>query len=93
MWGLSSSAGNHDWVGSDFAFDAGVGLAITMEKSPTEVGETILEQVKASFERDWTSRYAKTQPGSKDHDSKYGNLQQVKIHVEAKEENELNSPL
>nr|XP_020451961.1 inactive phospholipase D5-like [Monopterus albus] len=52
--------GNHDWVGSDFAFNAGVGLAVTMKKGLKDSGVTILEHVKAAFERDWRSHYAKS---------------------------------
>ncbi|KAM7418663.1 hypothetical protein PAMA_016000 [Pampus argenteus] len=85
--------GNHDWVGSDFAINAGVGLVVKMKKSATDSGVLILEQLKAAFERDWRSRYAKSQQGSKDQDSKYRNLQLEKSHVETKEENEWNNPL
>ncbi|XP_056228170.1 inactive phospholipase D5 isoform X2 [Seriola aureovittata] len=84
--------GNHDWVGSDFAVNAGVGLVVQMNNSLKDRGATILEHVKAAFERDWRSRYAKSLQGSKDHQGKYRNLQQVKIHTETKE-NEWNSPL
>uniref|UniRef100_I3KRJ3 Phospholipase D family member 5 n=1 Tax=Oreochromis niloticus TaxID=8128 RepID=I3KRJ3_ORENI len=53
--------GNHDWVGSDFAINAGVGLVVKMNGSSGDRGVTILEHVKATFERDWRSRYAQTQ--------------------------------
>ncbi|KAK2919342.1 inactive phospholipase D5 isoform X2 [Channa argus] len=52
--------GNHDWVGSDFAINAGVGLVIRMKTSLKDRGVTILEHLKAAFERDWGSRYAKS---------------------------------
>uniref|UniRef100_A0A4W5L2R6 Uncharacterized protein n=1 Tax=Hucho hucho TaxID=62062 RepID=A0A4W5L2R6_9TELE len=52
--------GNHDWVGSEFAYNAGTGLVIKPTQTLKERGATILEQVKAVFERDWHSRYAKT---------------------------------
>ncbi|KAG7214472.1 hypothetical protein INR49_023069, partial [Caranx melampygus] len=82
--------GNLDWVGSDFAINAGAGLVVQMENSPKDRGVTILEHIKAAFERDWRSRYAKS-------------LQAAKIirkvqkpasetHEETKEENGWNSP-
>uniref|UniRef100_A0A3B5LZK6 Uncharacterized protein n=1 Tax=Xiphophorus couchianus TaxID=32473 RepID=A0A3B5LZK6_9TELE len=49
--------GTHDWVGSDFAINAGVGLVVRMKDSTKDTGATILEHIKASFERDWRSRY------------------------------------
>ncbi|XP_029001720.1 inactive phospholipase D5 isoform X2 [Betta splendens] len=52
--------GNHDWVGNDFALNAGVGLVVMMRNSLTDTGATIVEQVKAAFDRDWRSRYAKS---------------------------------
>ncbi|XP_053183095.1 inactive phospholipase D5 [Scomber japonicus] len=78
--------GNHDWVGSDFAINAGVGLVVKMKNSLTDSGVSILQQVKAAFERDWRSRYAKNLQVTKDHDSKYRHLQ-AKLHMETKEEN------
>ncbi|KAM9857694.1 LOW QUALITY PROTEIN: inactive phospholipase D5-like [Aulostomus maculatus] len=84
--------GNHNWVGSDFTMNAGVGLVIQMNSVPGSRG-MILEQVKAAFERDWLSRYAKSLPGNKDRYRKYRNLQKVEIHVERKEGKEWNNPL
>lgn len=84
-WSILSSAGNHDFVGSDFALNAGVGLVIAMTNNYADMGGTILEQVKVVFERDWLSRYAKSLP-----DKKHKNLQQVKIEME---KNEWNDPL
>uniref|UniRef100_A0A3Q1JIY1 Phospholipase D family member 5 n=1 Tax=Anabas testudineus TaxID=64144 RepID=A0A3Q1JIY1_ANATE len=52
--------GNHDWVGSDFALNAGVGLVITMKNNLNDRGVTILEHLKAAFDRDWRSHYAKS---------------------------------
>ncbi|XP_063333386.1 inactive phospholipase D5-like [Pelmatolapia mariae] len=85
--------GNHDWVGSDFAINAGVGLVVKMNGSAEDRGVTILEHVKATFERDWRSRYAQSQHGVKDQQGKYRNLQQGKKYMETKEENEWNYPL
>lgn len=57
---MSTSTGNHDWVGSEFAVDAGVGLVVMTKSSPKDQGLTILDHVKAVFERDWSSRYTKS---------------------------------
>ncbi|XP_020498487.1 inactive phospholipase D5 [Labrus bergylta] len=85
--------GNHDWVGSDFAMSAGVGLVVKMTNSPTDRGVTILEYVKAAFERDWRSRYAKDLQVNRDQQGKYRHLLQKRIHMEPKEENKWNDPL
>lgn len=85
--------GSHDWVGSDFAINAGVGLVVKMKDSLHERGVTILEHVKAAFERDWRSRYAKSLQGNKDQHDKYRYLNQGKIRLESKEENEWSNPL
>ncbi|KAI3352845.1 hypothetical protein L3Q82_019420 [Scortum barcoo] len=85
--------GNHDWVGSDFAINAGVGLVVKMKNTLQDRGVTVLERVKAAFERDWRSRYAKSLQGNKDQQHKYRNLQQAKSHMEPKDENEWNNPL
>lgn len=64
-----------------------------MNGSAQDRGVTILEHVKATFERDWRSRYAQSQHGVKDQQGKYRNLQQGKKYMETKEENEWNYPL
>lgn len=87
------STGNHDWVGSDFAVNAGVGLVVRMEDSDYNTGVTILDRVKATFDRDWRSRYAKNLQGNKDQQGKHRHLHQRKIHIETKEQNEWNDPL
>ncbi|KAF3843983.1 hypothetical protein F7725_016031 [Dissostichus mawsoni] len=84
---------NHDWVGSDLAINTGVGLVVKMKNSLEDRGATILEQLKAAFERDWKSRYAKNLLGNKDQQGKYRNLKQGKMHMESKEENKWNNPL
>ncbi|XP_006135250.1 inactive phospholipase D5 isoform X2 [Pelodiscus sinensis] len=50
--------GNFDWVGNDFTQNAGAGLVINQ----AEVGNntSIIKQLKAVFERDWYSHYAKS---------------------------------
>lgn len=85
--------GNHDWVGSDFAVNAGVGLVVQMEDDVEDGEVTFLEQVQAVFERDWRSRYTKSLQGSKDQQGKYRSQQQEEIHKATKEENEWNSPI
>uniref|UniRef100_A0A3Q3H029 Phospholipase D family member 5 n=1 Tax=Kryptolebias marmoratus TaxID=37003 RepID=A0A3Q3H029_KRYMA len=85
--------GNHDWVGSDFVIDAGVGLVLKMKESPKDREVTVLENIKAAFERDWRSRYAKNLQKSKDHQGKYRNLQWSKNHWDMPEENDWNKPL
>ncbi|XP_056136434.1 inactive phospholipase D5 [Lampris incognitus] len=69
--------GHHAWVGSDFTFNAGVGLVIKITHALKEKGVTILEDVQAAFERDWWSRYAKSLKGSKIQEEKYRSPQQV----------------
>ncbi|KAK7930291.1 hypothetical protein WMY93_006686 [Mugilogobius chulae] len=63
--------GNHNWVGSDFAINAGVGLVIMMQNNLNNKGRTILGQVRAAFDRDWRSRFAKNQQGITNLISKY----------------------
>ncbi|XP_034544160.1 inactive phospholipase D5 isoform X2 [Notolabrus celidotus] len=85
--------GNHDWVGSDFARNAGVGLVVKMKNSFTDRGVTVIEHVKAAFERDWRSRYAKSLQSNKDQYGKYRDPLQNKIHMDTKEESKWNDPL
>ncbi|KAM6941497.1 inactive phospholipase D5 [Lycodopsis pacificus] len=82
--------GNHDWVGSDFAINTGVGLVVKMKNSLESRG--VLEHFKAAFERDWRSRYAKSLQGNKDQ-LRFRNLHQVKMNPQTEEEKERNDPL
>ncbi|XP_019744610.1 inactive phospholipase D5 [Hippocampus comes] len=65
--------GTHNWVGDEFSNNGGVGLVVQMKNG----GGKIMEQVKAAFERDWTSPYSKNLLGNKDRYNKYKHLHQV----------------
>lgn len=65
--------GSHNWVGDEFSNNGGVGLVVQMKNG----GGKIMEQVKAAFERDWTSPYSKNLLGNKDRYNKYKHLHQV----------------
>ncbi|KAM8858453.1 inactive phospholipase D5 isoform 2-T2 [Spinachia spinachia] len=49
--------GNLDWVGNEFTYNAGAGLVISQPEGIEERNVTVVEQLKAAFERDWFSRY------------------------------------
>ncbi|MGH0141541.1 UNVERIFIED_CONTAM: hypothetical protein FKN15_006122 [Acipenser sinensis] len=55
--------GNNDWIGNDFTYNTGVGLVISQAEAPSN--STIVEQLKAVFERDWYSRHAKSLQANK----------------------------
>lgn len=86
------STGNHNWVGSNFANNAGAGLVLRMTDG-AQNGATVLDQVKAAFERDWRSRSTKSLQGHRDQQARVGHLHQDKIHIRDKEEKERNEPL
>ncbi|XP_062303827.1 inactive phospholipase D5 isoform X2 [Osmerus eperlanus] len=74
--------GNHDWVGREFVYNAGAGLVIRPSQSLEDRGPGIVEQVKAVFERDWTSRFARslqTKEGLFPQGNKYRNLKQPEL--------------
>ncbi|KAJ7397055.1 inactive phospholipase D5 isoform X2 [Pitangus sulphuratus] len=50
--------GNFDWVGNAFTQNAGAGLVIN--QADTGNSTSIIKQLKAVFERDWYSHYAKS---------------------------------
>lgn len=52
---MSVLSGNSNWVGNEFGFNAGVGVVIGRNSSAS-----VVEQIKAVFERDWRSHYTKT---------------------------------
>ncbi|XP_039994848.1 inactive phospholipase D5-like [Xiphias gladius] len=49
--------GNLDWVGNEFTFNAGAGLVISQPDGIEERNSTVVEQLRAAFDRDWFSRY------------------------------------
>uniref|UniRef100_UPI0037E7D587 inactive phospholipase D5-like n=1 Tax=Semicossyphus pulcher TaxID=241346 RepID=UPI0037E7D587 len=57
--------GNLDWVGNEFAFNAGVGLVISQPEGVEEKNSTVVEQLRAAFERDWFSRYTRSLQANK----------------------------
>ncbi|XP_069092660.1 inactive phospholipase D5 [Pleurodeles waltl] len=58
--------GNFDWVGNEFTHNAGVGLVIKeTDMMNDRNGTSIIEQLKAVFERDWYSRHARSLQASK----------------------------
>lgn len=52
--------GNLDWVGNEFIFNAGVGLVISQPEGVEERNATVVEQLRAAFERDWFSNYTRS---------------------------------
>ncbi|KAA0717522.1 Inactive phospholipase D5 [Triplophysa tibetana] len=46
--------GNFDWVANEFVFNAGVGIVINQQN---KMNSTVVEMMKAVFERDWNSQY------------------------------------
>ncbi|KAJ8360264.1 hypothetical protein SKAU_G00167890 [Synaphobranchus kaupii] len=57
--------GSFDWLGNEFAYNAGVGLVISQAVAPEDQRASVVGQVKALFERDWFSRYAKSLQANK----------------------------
>ncbi|XP_030628124.1 inactive phospholipase D5 [Chanos chanos] len=51
--------GNFDWVGNEFAYNAGAGLVISQTEGVEDRNSTVVDQLKAVFERDWQSNYSK----------------------------------
>ncbi|XP_056148155.1 inactive phospholipase D5-like [Lampris incognitus] len=52
--------GNLDWVGNEFTFNGGAALVISQPEGIEERNSTVVEQLKAVFERDWFSRYTRS---------------------------------
>lgn len=72
---LCCHAGNFGWVGNEFTYNGGAGLVISQEEEAEDsnvnvnvnanananasVNVTAVQQMRAVFDRDWHSRYAK----------------------------------
>ncbi|XP_052428051.1 inactive phospholipase D5 [Carassius gibelio] len=50
--------GNLNWVGDEFVYSAGVGVVISQQVKQNN--SSVVERMKAVFERDWHSHYSKT---------------------------------
>ncbi|KAM8738893.1 inactive phospholipase D5 isoform 1-T1 [Acanthopagrus schlegelii] len=57
--------GNLDWVGNEFTFNAGAGLVISHPDGVEDRNSTVVDQLRASFERDWFSRYTRSLQANK----------------------------
>lgn len=57
--------GNLDWVGNDFTFNAGAGLVVSQPEGVEDRNSTVVEQLKAAFERDWISPYTRSLQANK----------------------------
>uniref|UniRef100_A0A3P8UKH8 Inactive phospholipase D5-like n=1 Tax=Cynoglossus semilaevis TaxID=244447 RepID=A0A3P8UKH8_CYNSE len=57
--------GNLDWVGNEFTFNAGVGLVISQPEGVDDRNATVVEQLRAAFDRDWYSRYTRSLQANK----------------------------
>ncbi|KAK1905114.1 Inactive phospholipase D5, partial [Dissostichus eleginoides] len=57
--------GNLDWLGNEFTFNTGVGLVISQPEGIEERNSTVVEQLRAAFERDWFSRYTRSLQANK----------------------------
>ncbi|XP_056252264.1 inactive phospholipase D5-like isoform X2 [Seriola aureovittata] len=57
--------GNLDWVGNEFTFNAGAGLVISQSEGIDERNATVVEQLRAAFDRDWFSRYTRSLQANK----------------------------
>ncbi|XP_034753574.1 inactive phospholipase D5-like isoform X1 [Etheostoma cragini] len=57
--------GNLDWVGNEFSFNAGAGLVISQPEGIEERNSTVVEQLRAAFERDWFSSYTRSLQANK----------------------------
>ncbi|XP_077351884.1 inactive phospholipase D5-like isoform X1 [Festucalex cinctus] len=58
--------GNLDWMGNEFTYNAGVGLVVSQAEGAAEQkNSTVVEQLRAAFERDWFSSYARSLQANK----------------------------
>lgn len=52
-------------MGNEFAFNAGVGLVVSQPEGIEERNSTVVEQLRAAFDRDWFSRYTRSLQANK----------------------------
>lgn len=52
-------------MGNEFIFNAGVGLVISQPEGVEERNATVVEQLRAAFERDWFSNYTRSLQANK----------------------------
>lgn len=52
-------------MGNEFTFNAGAGLVISQPEGIKEQNSTLVEQLRAAFERDWNSRYTRSLQANK----------------------------
>nr|XP_057914820.1 inactive phospholipase D5-like isoform X2 [Doryrhamphus excisus] len=57
--------GNLDWVGNEFTYNAGAGLVINQLEGVEERNFTLVDHLRAAFERDWFSSYSRTLQANK----------------------------
>ncbi|XP_069394910.1 inactive phospholipase D5-like isoform X3 [Paralichthys olivaceus] len=57
--------GNLDWVGNEFLFNAGAGLVISQPEGIEDRNSTVVEQLRAAFDRDWFSRHTRSLQANK----------------------------
>ncbi|XP_060943608.1 inactive phospholipase D5-like [Limanda limanda] len=57
--------GNLDWVGHEFTFNAGAGLVISQPEGVEDRNSTVVEQLRAAFDRDWFSRHTRSLQANK----------------------------
>lgn len=52
-------------MGNEFTFNAGAGLVISQPEGFRDRNSTVVEQLRAAFERDWNSRYTRSLQANK----------------------------
>ena len=64
-WLICFLTGNLDWVGNEFIFNAGAGLVISQPEGVEDRNSTVVEQLRAAFDRDWFSRHTRSLQANK----------------------------